>query len=338
MKKALITGVAGQDGSYLAELLVGKGYDVFGLVQQRMDRSYVPAAVHTLFGDLTDSESLKVAVQAAVPDEVYNLAGVTDLKTAYAKPEMTWKINYESVGVLLDASLKINPHVRFFQASSAEIFLPSPFPLNEESSRDWDTKNPYAIAKMSADRDFIVGSREKREAFACSAFLFNHESPRRSAAFVTRKITRTLAKVELGLASCLSIGNIEMSRDWGFAGDYVAAMWKMLQLDTPQDFVIATGKLHTVRDAINIAAQTLGLELVWHGEGMQTYAVDSAGKKIVEVEPELYRPIATSPKVGNICKAEKIMDWKPTVDFRALVEMMIKSDLAELPPDVDASA
>ncbi len=314
MKKALITGIAGQDGSYLAELLLAKGYEVFGLVKQGSDVRYVPKAVNILSGDLADFDSLKAAVKQCVPDEVYNLAGVTDLKTAYAEPEMTWKINYESVGVLLEASLAVNPRVRFLQASSSEIFVPSSFPLNEDSPRDWDTKNPYAIAKMSADRDFIVGSRDKHGAYACSAFLFNHESPRRPEAAIIKKITRTLAKIKLGLASRLTIGNVDASRDWGFAGDYVEAMWKMLQLDAPQDFVIASGKLHTVRDAIMIVAKMLGLEF----------------DKIVEVSPEFYRPTEPNPKVGDITKAEKILGWKPTVDFRSLIEMMVKSDLVEL--------
>lgn len=330
MKKALITGVAGQDGSYLAEFLFAKGYEVFGLVQQGSDLKYVPTAVKILNGDLADSDSLKVAVNASAPDEVYNLAGVTDLKVAYAFPEMTWKINYESVGVLLDACLKVNPRARFLQASSSEIFLPYSSPLNEDSTRDWETKNPYAIAKLSADRDFIQAARKEKNAFACSAFLFNHESPRRSEASVIKKITCTLAKIKLGLASCLSVGNVESSRDWGFAGDYVEAMWKMLQLEAPQDLVIATGKLHKVRDAINIAAQTLGLELMWRGEGVQTYAVDGAGNKIVEVMSKFYKPMEQYPKVGDASNAEKILDWNPKVGFPALVELMVKSDFADL--------
>ncbi|MDO8618069.1 MAG: GDP-mannose 4,6-dehydratase [Candidatus Uhrbacteria bacterium] len=313
MKKALITGVAGQDGSYLAEFLLAKGYEVFGLVKPRSDVRYVPKEVNTLSGDLADFDSLKIAVKQSTPDEVYNLAGVTDLKTAYAEPEMTWKINYESVGVLFEASLAVNPHVRFLQASSSEIFVPSSSPLNEDSPRDWETKNPYAIAKMSADRDFIVGSRDKQGAYACSAFLFNHESPRRPEAAIIKKITRTLAKIKLGLASRLTIGNVDASRDWGFAGDYVEAMWKMLQLDAPQDFVIASGKLHTVRDAITIAAQALGLEF----------------NKIIEVSPEFYRPTEPNPKVGDITKAEKILGWTPKTDFRSLIEMMVREDLEE---------
>ncbi len=326
MNKALITGVAGQDGAYLAELLVGKGYDVFGLVKQGTDLKYVPEAVHVLHGDLTDNDSLKAAVEKSSPDEVYNLAGVTDLKTAYASPDMTWKINNESVGVLLDAALKINPHVRFLQASSSEIFVPSPSPLHEDSPRDWETKNPYAIAKMSADRDFIVRSRDTQHAFACSAFLFNHESPRRTEVAVTRKITRTLVKIKLGLASCLAIGNVDASRDWGFAGDYVEAMWKMLQLDAPQDFVIASGTLYTVRDVINLTAEALDLALTWHGEGVATYATDDMGNKIVEVAPEFYRPTKPNPKVGDSSKAKRLLGWTPKVDFRSLVEMMVKAE------------
>lgn len=324
MKKALITGVAGQDGSYLAELLLADGYEVFGLAQKGTDRGYAPAGVRLLEGDLADFESLRAAVEACVPDEVYNLAGVTDLKTAYAEPEMTWKVNGESVGVLLEASLKANPRVRFLQASSSEIFLPSPLPLNEESPRDWETKNPYAKAKLMADRDIIGAARKEKSAFACSAILFNHESPRRNVKSVIRKITQTLAEIHAGKATSLPIGNVEMSRDWGFAGDYVVAMRDMLRTVVPEDFVVATGKLHTVKEVIDIAAQALGMELIWSGQGLEAKACDASGNQVVTVDPEFFRPNEPFPKTGDSSKVERVLGWKPKVDLRGLVEMMVK--------------
>lgn len=297
MKRALITGLKGQDGSYLAELLRAKGYQVFGLV-----------------GDLADDRAVAAAVIGAKPDEVYNLGGITDLKTAYQSPEQTRAVNYRAVGVLLEAALKVNKNVRFFQASSSEIFLPSAEPLKENSPRDWETKNPYAQAKMMADRDFIQTPRKNDGVFCCSAILFSHESPRRSEKSVIRKITRTLVKIKLGLATELSVGNVELKRDWGFAGDYVLAMWRMLQSEKPEDFVVATGQVHRVREVIDQAA-------VW---------LDLDPKLVIKIAPEFYRPAELYPKVGDIRLAEQILHWKPKISFEELIEMMVKADLAEL--------
>ncbi len=326
-KRALITGIGGQDGSYLAEFLIEKGYEVFGLARPDKDLGFVPKGVSIISGDLTDESSIQNAVQKSIPDEIYNLAGVTDLKTAYEQPEMTLKVNDKNIHILLDEALIVNSSVRFLQASSSEIFLPSEAPLDENSARDWQTTNPYAKAKLMADRDIVQASRADKGVFACSAILFNHESPRRSEKSVIRKITKTFAKIKLGQAPLLEIGNIELSRDWGFAGDYVRAMWSMLQQDKPEDFVIATGKIHSVKDVINVAAQTVGIELSWQGEGMEMLATDSAGKKIVQVNPEFYRPAEQYPKIGNIQKAEKTLGWKPEVDFQGLIEMMVRSEL-----------
>lgn len=330
MKKAFITGVSGQDGSYLAELLLRKGYEVFGYAKEGSDLKNVPSDVKIFYGDLGDRNALTAAVNASAPDEVYNLAGVTDLKTAYAFPEMTMKLNFESVGMLFDAALNINPRVRFLQASSSEVFLPSASLLNEDAPRDWETQNPYTKAKLLADRDVVQKSRDDRDAFACSAILFTHESPRRTDRSVIRKTTSTLSRIKLGQASRLTIGNPDSCRDWGFAGDYAEAMWRMLQQDAPEDFVLASGELHTVRDAVSIAAKTLDLELHWKDEGMEAHAVDAEGKTIVDVSPDFYKPVEPNPKVGDIAKAEKILGWKPKIDFQSLVEMMVASDLAEL--------
>ena len=330
MKRALITGVAGQDGSYLADLLVSKGYAVFGLARDKDATKNVPREVHLLVGDLADPDSVRAAVKVAAPDEVYNLGGISDLKTAFEAPQKTLDINYKSVGVLLDESLAANKGVRFLQASSSEIFSTSELPLNENSERDWGTGNPYAKAKMMADRDFITGWRTEKNTFACSAILFNHESPRRSDKSVIRKITRTLSKIKQDGETCLRIGNIDMCRDWGFAGDYVLAMWQMLQLEQPEDMVIATGELHSVRDVIHVAARVLDMPLSWHGEGVHAFATDSAGKKIVEVVPDFYKPTEKHFKVGDAQKALRVMRWKPNTGFEELVEMMIAADLAAI--------
>ena len=330
MKRALVTGITGQDGSYLAELLISKEYEVFGLARAGSSQKNVPRGVTILTGDLGVHDSLRVAVAESKPDEVYNLGGVSDHKTAFAFPKKTLNINYRGVGVLLGESLEMNKNVRFLQASSSDVFLPSEHSLNEDSARDWKTKNPYAQAKMMADRDFVAGLREKENVFACSAMLFTHESPRRLEKGVGRKIVKTLVKIKLNLEKSLQIGNLAMCRDWGFAGDYALAMWRMLQTDTPEDLVIATGKVHSIKDWINTAAQVLDIKLFWHGEGVNAYAVDDANSKIVEVVSEFYKPTEKHFKVGNIFKAEQTIHWKPKVNFEELVEMMVKSDLAEI--------
>ena len=330
MKRALITGISGQDGSYLADLLLSKKYKVFGLARAGSSLKNVPEGVTVLYGDLEDYDSLRIAVAGSKPDEVYNLGGVSDHKTAFAFPEKTLGINYHGVGVLLNEALKVNKNVRFLQVSSSDVFLSSEHSLNEDSARDWETKNPYALAKMMADRDFIEGLRKEKNVFACSAILFTHESPRRSEKGVGRKIVKTLTKIKLKLEKCLQIGNLDMRRDWGFAGDYVMAMWQMLQIDRTEELVIATGKIHSIKDWINIAARVLEIRLVWHGEGMRTYAVDDMNNKIIEVVSEFYKPTEKYFKVGNISKTEQIIHWKPKVNFEELVEMMVKFDLADL--------
>ncbi len=330
MKKALITGVAGQDGSYLAELLLPAGYEVFGLAKEDSDTRHVPEGVTLLRGDLTDDATLQRIVEVSEPDEVYNLASITDLKTAYTFPERTRDILYTSVAKLLDECMKANPSVRFLQASSSEIFLPSEKPLDEAASRAWETNNPYARAKMEADRDSIEQLRQKTGVFACSAFLFSHESPRRSPKAALRKITSTLVRIKAGLEPTLQIGNVEMLRDWGFAGDYARAMHAMLQHGTPEDFVIASGELHSVKEAINLAAGFLDTELTWDGAGIETVAYDRNGKKIVETAAEFYKDLEPLPKVGNASKAEKILGWKPSVPFSLLIEMMIAAELEGL--------
>jgi GDPmannose 4,6-dehydratase len=330
MKRALVTGVAGQDGTYLAELLVAKGCEVFGMTRDRSNLARVPGEVKCVPGDLADHQSIRAIVSVARPDEVYHLGGVTDLETAFSDPAATMRINYDSVRVLLDACVRINPNVRFLQASSSEVFLPSPAPLSECSPRDWETINPYAAAKMRADRDIIAEHRSKKAGFACSAFLFNHDSPRRSEKSALRKITRTFAAIRHGLATSLVIGNVELFRDWGYAREYVEAMWMMLQIDNPEDLVLASGVPSQVKDAVNIAAKYHGIELSWHGKGVDAFASDRSGRRIVTVAPDLYRPAEALPKVGDISKAGRVIGWRPATDFRSLVEMMAREDHQDL--------
>ncbi|HEY4512248.1 MAG TPA: GDP-mannose 4,6-dehydratase [Candidatus Paceibacterota bacterium] len=329
MKKAFITGIAGQDGSYLSELLLSKGYEVYGLDREGSNLENVPKGVKLLYGDLGDHDSLREALKKSEPDEVYNLAGVSDLKTAFEQPEKTLEINYNSVGILLKESLKVNKNIRFLQASSSEIFAPSRFPFNENSKRDWETNNPYAKAKMMADRDFIQKLRKEKNVFACSAILFNHESPMRPAKFVSRKIINTLVKIKFGIENCLSVGNLDMCRDWGFAGDYTDAMWRMLQRDVAEDLVIASGKVHRVKDFIEIAARILDMKLTWYGEGVNAYA-SCKGKKIVEVVTTFYKPTEKYFRIGDISKAKHVIDFEPKINFEELVKMMVKFDITEL--------
>ena len=328
MKRALITGIAGQDGSYMAELLLAGGYQVFGLVQPGSDEHYIPEGAKIVYGDLTDVQSIKTLITESMPDEVYNFAGITDLKTAFADPVRTMKINYESVETLIKETMQANSKARFLQASSSEIFLPSPDPLAEDSPRDWETENPYARAKMIADRDFVAFARERGGRFACSAILFNHESPRRPEASVLRKITSMLVAIARGKEERLRIGNVTMKRDWGFAPDYVRAMWSMLQMDAPTDLVVATGETHSVQDAITIAAELLGMSLSWQGGGVNTCAYDSAGKKVVAVDPNFYKPAEQYPKVGDTHKIQELTGWSPKTSFTSLIKTMVDSALS----------
>ena len=332
MKKAFITGVAGQDGSYLSELLLLKGYEVFGLDREGSNLENVPKGVKLFHGDLGDHHSLVEALNKSVPDEVYNLGGISDLKTAYAEPEKTMDINYRAVGVLLNEALRVNKNVRFLQASSSEIFIATDKPLNEESERDWSTESPYAKAKMMADRDFIAVARESRKVFACSAILFTHDSPRRSLKGAMRRFISTLVKIKLGVETCLSLGNIDMKRDWGFAGDYVEAMWRMLQMEEPKDLVLANAEAHSVKDIIDTASKLLGIKLAWHSEGVNAFATDSAGNTIVRSVPEFFKPAEEHVKIGDASEAEKAIKWKPKVGFEKLVSMMVKSDIVQ--PDL----
>ena len=315
--RALLTGVTGQDGSYLAELLLEKGYEVYGTVRNiaRANRESVSASggrVNYIEADLTDQTSLDRAMEQVKPDEVYNLAGQTFVPVSWIQPLLTMEVTGMGALRMLEAIRRHAPGARFLQVSSSEIFGKSEGTQQSEGTR-LRPRNPYGAAKMFAHH-ITINYRESYGMFACSCIAFNHESPRRAPEFVTRKVSRQVARIKLGLADKVKMGNIEGRRDWGFAGDYVHAMWLMLQQPTPQDFVIATGVTHSVKELLKIAFSHVGLD--W--------------QKHVEIDSALLRPAEDDPLTGDTSKANKILGWKPTMSFDDLVRMMVDSDLSLL--------
>ena len=333
MKRALITGITGQDGSYLAEFLVNKGYEVYGFLRRsstdplmRIEDLHLKGKIKLVYGNLRDSASIQRALEESQPDEIYNLAAQSDVGISFKIPEETMEINYYGVGRIVNEAIKINPKVRIYQASTSEMFGKTNPPQNEDSI--FAPVSPYGEAKLKAHEDFIVGYREKHNLFICSGFLFNHESPRRGEHFVTRKITLSLSKIKLGLQEYMELGNLEAKRDWGFSGDYVEAMWLMLQQDKPEDFVIATGESHTVRDFVNAAAKALDIKITWEGSGLDEVGKDENGKVIVKINKDFYRPVEVDYLLGNATKAKEKLGWEPKVAFEGLVKMMADSDLS----------
>ena len=313
-KKALITGITGQDGSYLAELLLSKDYQVFGLVRrsgfESLDRiSHIEQELKLVQGDLLDQPSLEKAIALIQPDEVYNLAAMSFIPTSWNQPVLTGEFTALGAARLLEAIHQIKPHSRFYQASSSEMFgKAKECPQNE--STPFYPRSPYGVAKSYAH--FItVNYRESYNVFACCGIMFNHESPRRGLEFVSRKISYGAVCVKLGLAKELRLGNLNSARDWGFAGDYVEAMWLMLNQDKPEDFVIATGETHTVREFAELAFSYLGLD--W--------------RDYVQVDQNLLRPVELERLVGDATKAKEKLGWNPKVKFPELVKMMVDSDL-----------
>lgn len=316
-KRALITGVTGQDGSYLAELLLAKGYEVYGMVRRGSSPNLARVAhlegrLHLLPGDLLDSQSLWEVVETARPDEVYNLAAQSFVGTSWRQPVLTSECNALGVTRLLDAVRKLAPQARFYQASSSEMFGQARETPQREST-PFHPRSPYGVAKAYGHW-ITVNYRESYGLFACSGILFNHESPRRSVEFVTRKISDGVARIKLGLADELVLGNLEARRDWGFAGDYVEAMWRMLQQPEPDDYVIATGQAHAVQDFVATAFAHVGLD--W-----QPY---------VRQDPQYMRPAEIDLLVGDPTKAYRTLGWRPTVGFAELVAMMVEADLRRL--------
>ena len=338
-KVALITGITGQDGSYLAELLLDKGYTVHGIKRRtslfntdRIDHLYQDPHVNDRrfvlhYGDMTDSSSLIHVMQQVRPDEVYNLAAQSHVAVSFEEPEYT--ANSDALGALrlLEAIrvLGLEKKTRFYQASTSELYgLVQEIPQKETTP--FYPRSPYAAAKLYAYW-ITINYREAYGMYACNGILFNHESPVRGETFVTRKITRALARIKLGLQEHLYLGNLSALRDWGHARDYVEAMWLMLQQDKPDDFVIATGEQHSVREFVGLAAEMLGIKLSWTGSGVDEKGLDDSGRVIVSVDPKYFRPTEVETLLGDPSKAQKALGWKARTEFRQLVEEMVTEDL-----------
>ncbi|BDV00888.1 GDP-mannose 4,6-dehydratase [Thermodesulfomicrobium sp. WS] len=341
MKKALITGITGQDGAYLAEFLLAKGYEVHGIKRrtslfntQRIDHLYrdphEPGVRFFLHhGDMTDSSSLMHIIQKVQPDEIYNLAAQSHVAVSFEEPEYT--ANADALGTLriLEAirTLGLTNKTRFYQASTSELFGKVQ-EIPQRETTPFYPRSPYAAAKLYAYW-ITVNYREAYGIYACNGILFNHESPIRGETFVTRKITRALARIKLGLQDCLYLGNLDAKRDWGHARDYVEAMWLMLQQPQPEDFVIATGVQYSVRDFVNAAAQELGIEIRWEGKGVEEKGIDPQGRCIVAVDPRYFRPTEVETLLGDARKAREKLGWHPRVTFNELVREMVQADLKE---------
>lgn len=314
MKRALITGITGQDGSYLAELLLEKGYKVFGLRRRTSTPNYINVEhvknqIHWIEGDLTDLSSLIRAIQISQPDEVYNLAAQSYVATSWPQPLTTGEITALGVTNMLEAVRIVKPDARFYQASSSEMFgkvVETP----QKETTPFHPRSPYGVAKVYGHW-ITVNYRESFDMFACSGILFNHESPRRGLEFVTRKVTDGVARIKLGLETELRLGNLDAKRDWGYAGDYVKAMWLMLQQDEPDDYIISTGETHTVQELVEIAFNYVNLD--W--------------RDYVVIDENLVRPAEVDLLLGDCSKAKKQLDWKLEVKFKELVEMMVEEDL-----------
>lgn len=317
MKKALITGVTGQDGSYLAEFLLGKGYEVLGMVRRtstiNFDRiTHIQNDIELVPGDLLDQVSLIAILQEHRPDEVYNLAAQSFVPTSFEQPVLTGEFTGLGVTRVLDAIRLVDCNIRFYQASSSEMFgKVREVPQNENTP--FYPRSPYGAAKVYGHW-ITVNYRESYDLFACSGILFNHESPRRGLEFVTHKVTHGAAKIKLGLTNELRLGNLEAQRDWGYAGDYVEAMWLMLQQAEPDDYVIATGKTHSVRELCEVSFGYLDLDY----------------RDYVVCDPKFYRPAEVDQLVGDASKARKVLGWEPRVSFEELIHVMVDADLEAL--------
>lgn len=316
MKSALITGITGQDGSYLAEFLLKKGYKVYGTVRRLStpnieNIAHIQDKVTLLSADLLDSSSIHQAIEESKPDEVYNLAAMSFVKTSFDQPVLTGEFTAIGVTRVLEAVRKINKKIRFYQASSSEMFGKVTETPQKETTRFYP-RSPYGVAKVYGHY-ITLNYRESYDMFACSGILFNHESPRRGIEFVTRKITHAVARIKLGKQKKLELGNMDAKRDWGFSGDYVEAMWLMLQQDKPEDYVISTGETHSVREFTQLAFEAAGIK-DWK-------------KYVVSDSPKHLRPAEVDYLIGDYTKAKKELGWEPKTSFKELVTMMVESDL-----------
>jgi GDPmannose 4,6-dehydratase len=328
MKVALITGITGQDGSYLAELLLEKGYEVHGIIRRsslinthRIDGIYNRLSLH--YGDLTDSTNLVRVIQKVQPDEIYNLGAQSHVKVSFEMPEYTADVDAMGTLRVLEAVrlLGMEDRVRIYQASTSELYgLVQEIPQKETTP--FYPRSPYGVAKLYGYW-ITKNYREAYGMYACTGILFNHESPRRGETFVTRKITKALSKISVGLQDCLYLGNLNAKRDWGHAKDFVEAMWLMLQQDEPEDFVIATGKQYSVREFVEEAAPYFGMQITWRGEGLNEIGYDVfTGKEVIKVNPKYFRPAEVETLLGDATKAKEKLGWEPKISFKELVEDM----------------
>lgn len=340
IKKALITGITGQDGSYLTELLLSKGYEVHGLIRRsstfntsRIDHIFQDP--HTQgkklilhYGDLTDSSNLSRLIESIKPDEIYNLGAQSHVRVSFDMPEYTGDVVGLGTLRLLDAIRESGVKTRFYQASSSEMYgkvMETP----QTENTPFYPRSPYACAKVFSYWT-VRNYREAYGLFACNGILFNHESPRRGKTFVTKKITRGLARIKLGIDQKMYLGNLDAKRDWGHAEDYVYGMWLMLQQKNPDDYVLATGEAHSVREFAELAAENLGIDLIWKGKGVNEKGIDKkTGQVIIEIDPAYFRPTEVDLLIGDARKARKGLGWKPKVSFKELVKEMCEYDLNE---------
>jgi len=338
MKKAFITGITGQDGSYLAEFLLSRGYEVHGMIRRsssfntgRINHIYrdphekdVRLFLH--YGDLNDASSINTLLRTIRPDEIYNLGAQSHVRVSFDVPEYTAEVDGLGAVRLLEGIRETGLETRFYQASSSELFgkvMETP----QRETTPFYPRSPYACAKAYAFY-ITMNYRESYGLYACNGILFNHESPRRGETFVTRKITRAAAKIRLGLQECLYLGNLDAKRDWGFAGDYVEAMWLMLQQERPEDYVIATGETHSVRSFAEKVFERLSMPLAWEGKGVNELGIDAgSGKVVIRIDPKYFRPAEVDLLLGDASRARRQLGWQPMTSFNQLVAMMTDSDL-----------
>lgn len=331
VERALITGFTGQDGSYLAEVLLEKGYEVYGMYRRIsgdpfINVSHLNKKVKYVKGNVSDASSIYRIINEIKPHEIYNLAGQSQVLESTIEPEETFRINTIGVLNILEAIKLLDKNIKFYQASTSEMFGSSLPPQNEDTP--FNPRSPYAIAKLAA-HNLVRNYRESYNLFACAGILFNHESPRRGKDFVTRKISHSIAKIKLGYQDFFELGNLDAKRDWGYAKEYVEAMWRMLQQDKPQDYVIGTGESHTVREFVEEAFKVVDMPITWEGKGLDEVGIHE-GKEVVKINPRFYRPSEVNFLLADATKAKRELGWEAKTSFRDLAKMMVESDLNHL--------
>ena len=334
--RALITGITGQDGAYLARFLLGKGYAVFGALRSsspgalwRLTELGIAEQVQLVQFDLTDYAGIEDAVRQVRPTEIYNLAAQSFVGSSFNRPLHVGEVNGMAVIRILEAIRQIDSSIKLYQASTSELFgIAQTIPQHEGTP--FHPRSPYGVAKLYGHYS-VINYREHYGLFACSGILYNHESPLRGQEFVTRKITLGLARIKLGQQEVLELGNLEAQRDWGYAAEYVEGMWRMLQQEKAEDFVLATGRAHSVQTFVAHSAEVAGLRLEWEGKGVELHALDrDSGKVIVRVNPQFYRPAEAHQLVGDPARAHRVLDWRTTVNLAALCQLMVQADLERL--------